>query len=69
MSRPTITIHNMETNEIEIREMNDAEFAQWELDQASRAAEIVALADKEAARQELLNRLGITADEAKLLLG
>ena len=69
MSKPFITIYNTETNEIETREMNAAEFAQWELDQADKAAEIVALADKETARQELLNRLGITSDEAKLLLG
>ena len=68
MTKPTITIHNAETNEIETREMNAAEFKQWEADQALFAAEIVAQADKEAARQALLAKLGITDDEAKLLL-
>ena len=68
MSRPIITIHNVETNEIETREMNDLEFSQWELDQANRAAQVIAEADKEAARQALLAKLGITDNEAKLLL-
>jgi hypothetical protein len=43
------------------------------LDQAAYAAkaktEADALAAKAAAREALLNRLGITADEAQLLLG
>jgi len=69
MTKPMITIHNCETQQVEVREMNTAEFKQWEADQASRAAEIVAEANKEIARQALLARIGITADEAKLLLG
>ena len=68
MNKPMITIHNCETQEIETREMNEAEFKQWEADQAAMAAAIVAEADKEAARQALLAKLGITNDEAKLLL-
>jgi hypothetical protein len=69
MTKPMITIHNCETNEVEVREMNADELAKWEADQAKRAAEIVAEADKETARQALLARIGITSDEAKLLLG
>ena len=34
---PMVRIHNVETNEIIDREMNDAEFAQWEADRASEA--------------------------------
>lgn len=68
MTKPMVTIHNMETNEIETREMNAAEFKQWETDQAASAAAIVAKANREAARQALLAKLGITDDEAKLLL-
>jgi hypothetical protein len=68
MTKPMITIHNCETQEIEIREMNEAEFTQWELAQAQRTAEIAAQADKEAARQALLTKLGISDEEAKLLL-
>ena len=33
MTKPTIRIHNTETNEIIDREMNDIEFAQYEKDQ------------------------------------
>jgi hypothetical protein len=48
------------------------ELAQREVDAANAEAERVAaeteLAAKTAQRAELLNKLGITADEAKLLL-
>ena len=53
----------------EVREMNDAEFAQYEIDQAANKAAAQAQADKATAKQALLDRLGITADEAALLLG
>jgi hypothetical protein len=42
---------------------------QRELDQAAYKAKAKALADKAIARQAVLDRLGITADEAALLLG
>jgi len=68
-SRPMVRIHNSETNEIIDREMNDEEFAQYEADQAAQAA-LQAEADAKAAqRQLLLDRLGITQEEAQLLLG
>jgi len=44
MTKPLIRIHNLETDEIIDREMNDAEYAQYQ-------------------------KLGITEDEARLLLG
>jgi fibrillarin-like rRNA methylase len=66
--KPTVAFYDSITGETEVREMNETEYTQWQADQAKRAAEIVAAADKESARQELLNRLGITEDEAKLLL-
>ena len=53
----------------EYREMTDAELAQNALDQAETAARNRATADKATARQAVLDRLGITADEAALLLG
>ena len=37
-SRPTVTIHNMETNEIIEREMNDAELAKHEADKVATQA-------------------------------
>ena len=61
--RPTVQIGN------EVREMNDAEYAQYEIDQAAYKAAAKAQADKATAKQAVLDRLGITADEAALLLG
>lgn len=69
MSRPLVTIHNAETGEIVQREMNDAEFAQYQTDQAEATAKIAEADAKAATRQALLNKLGITEEEARLLLG
>lgn len=69
MTRPTVRIHDLSTDEVIDREMNDAEFAAYEADQAALAAQAAAEAAKAAEKEALLARLGITADEAKLLLG
>ena len=69
MSRPLIRIHNVETNEVIDREMNDAEFAQYEADKEAEAQYKAEAATKAATRQALLNKLGITEEEARLLLG
>jgi len=66
MTNPTMLIHNQETNEIFEREMTNEELAEFNQRQEAAAAETAA---KETARQALLDKLGITADEAKLLLG
>jgi hypothetical protein len=68
-SRPMIRIHDLETNEVIDREMNDAEFAQYEADVATQAAADAAAAQKAADRAALLAQLGITEEQAKLLLG
>jgi len=68
MSRPLITIHNAVTDEVETREMNDLEFADYEALQTELADEATAKANAEADKAALLAKLGITADEAKLLL-
>jgi len=39
MTRPLVQIHNAETGEDIVREMNDAEFAVWQAGQADRDAE------------------------------
>jgi hypothetical protein len=67
--RPEIKISNVETGEEIIREMNDVEFAQYQTDKAEYNQSLEQQAETEAKRQALLNRLGITADEARLLLG
>jgi hypothetical protein len=68
-----IKIHNVETGEIIEREMNAQELSQYEAaktaGEAEEAAKVAAQAEAEAKRQALLDKLGITADEAKLLLG
>jgi hypothetical protein len=68
-TRPMVRIHNMETDEIIDREMNDSEFTQYEADMAAKAEADAAAAQKAADRAALLTQLGITEEQAKLLLG
>jgi hypothetical protein len=67
--RPMVRIHNVETDEVIDREMNDEEFAQWQADQEATAIAKAEADAKAAQRQALLERLGITQEEAQLLLG
>jgi hypothetical protein len=68
MTKPMVRIYTGDGEFID-REMNAEEFAQYKLDVAARAAEKAAEQAKAIAKAELLSKLGITADEAKLLLG
>jgi hypothetical protein len=68
-TRPMVRIHNIETNEVIDREMNDAEFAQFEIDKVEATTRATAEAAKAEQKAALLERLGITAEEAQLLLG
>lgn len=63
-----IKIHNVETNEIIEREMNAEELAQLERDKAKAEAQKQAKAEAAAGKAALLEKLGITEEEAKLLL-
>jgi hypothetical protein len=68
MTKPMIRIYDCETGETIDREMNNIEFTQYEAEQAERKtkqAEAEARATQKAA---LLDRLGITEEEAQLLL-
>ena len=68
-TRPMIRIHNSETDEIIDREMNDTEFAQYEANKIEQV-KLQAEADaKEAAKSAILDRIGLTADELKTILG
>ena len=69
MSRPMIRIHNVETDEVIDREMNDVEFAQYEADQAAQATAQAQADAKETAKAAILDRIGLTADELKTILG
>jgi hypothetical protein len=62
-------IVNLQTGEETWRNFSVDEIAEIEQEQIKLAAEAAEAAAKEAARQDLLDKLGITADEAKLLLG
>ena len=68
-NKPTIRIHNVETNEIIDREMNEDEFAQYEADKAALAAELAKAEAKATAKTAILDRIGLTADELKTILG
>ena len=55
------------------RPMTDAEYAQWQSDnaetEAQAAADQAAKTAKDVARQAVLDKLGLTQDEAQALLG
>jgi hypothetical protein len=63
MNKPQIQIGN------EMRDMNADELAQHELDKVEAEAQAEAQATKAAARQAVLDKLGLTANEAAALLG
>ena len=68
-TKPMIRIHNVETDEVIDREMNDAEFAQYQVDQAAQVAQKAEAEAKESAKAAILDRIGLTADELKTILG
>ena len=53
----------------EVRDMTAAELVQVAADKAEAETQAAALAAKTIARQALLEKLGITEEEAQLLLG
>ena len=65
---PTIKIHNAETDEVIEREMTAEELKQWNKDKSNAEAELAKLTKAEADKAAVLEKLGITPDEAKLLL-
>jgi hypothetical protein len=65
----TKLIINVETGETTERELNSEEVAQEVADQAVEAERTAAEAAKAEQKAALLERLGITAEEAQLLLG
>ncbi len=69
MTRPTVRIHNVETDEVIDREMNDEEFVAFETEQKANAEAEANAKAQATAKAALLERLGITEEEAKLLLG
>ena len=69
MNRPMIRIHNLETNEIIDREMTVEEYKIYQEEEKIEAERKAEAEAKAAQRQALLNRLGITEEETRILLG
>ena len=65
----TKLVHNVETGEVSEVELTTAELSQVKADKAEQIAEAKEAKAKEDNKAELLARLGITAEEAALLLG
>jgi hypothetical protein len=68
-SIPQVKIVDCTTGEEIVRDFTTEEIAQREIDIASGKAFRAELEAKSAEKQALLDRLGITAEQAKLLLG
>ncbi len=68
MTKPMIKIHNVATGEIIEREMNNAEFAQLEIDLANETKRQAEAETRAQAKAALLAQLGITEEQARLLL-
>jgi hypothetical protein len=68
-SKPQVKIVNATTGEEIIRDANAEEIAQMELDAANYAAQKAEADAKETAKAAILNRIGLTADELKTILG
>jgi hypothetical protein len=74
MARPLISILNVETQELDTREMNDLEYEQYLIDKqyseaemAAQEAKAVEEAAKKAAKAEALAALGLSQEIVNLL--
>jgi hypothetical protein len=68
-SKPQVKEVDCTTGEEIVRDATAEEIAQIEIDKTNAQLAKAEAEAKEAARQAILDRLGLTADEAKLLLG
>lgn len=70
--KPLISIADAFTGQTVVREMTDEEFAAYEADNIRRDAKVAQRLQEEEskriAREKVLDRLGVTEEEAKLLL-
>lgn len=70
-SRPEVSFHDIERGEIVVREMNDAEYAEYleniNIYEAKRAAELEVQKLKESALEKFA-ALGITEEEIKAVI-
>ena len=64
-----IRIHDTELDEVIDREMTAAEYKVYQADQAKAEAKKAEAEAKETAKAAILDRIGLTADELKTILG
>lgn len=62
------TVKPMVQDGFEYREMTNAEFAQYEIDQAEAAQAVLDAEAKAKEKQAILKRLGLTSEELNALL-
>ena len=67
MTKPMVRIYTDADNFID-REMNAEEHAQWEKDKAATDAGLAEIDAKAEAKEAVLAKLGLTADEVAALL-
>ncbi len=68
-SKPQIKIIDCTTGKEIVRDATVEEIAQIEIDVAAGKAIEMAETEKEMAKQAILDRIGLTADELKMILG
>jgi len=68
-SKPKVKEVNAETGEEIIRDATAQEIALYETEQAIEASKLAEAQAKEVAKAAILNRIGLTADELKTILG
>ena len=64
-----VRIHDTETDEVIDREMTAAEYKVYQANQAEAEAKKAEAEAKEIAKAAILDRIGLTADELKTILG
>jgi hypothetical protein len=69
MTNPTIKLHDVETGEVVERSMNKDELSQNKADVSALAARITEASAIATAKEQVLSKLGLTAEEASALLG
>lgn len=69
MTKPLIKIVDIENNEEIEREMSDSEYAEWQSEQEKFFAEKNDLMQKSEIKKSILEKLNLTEEEIKVLLG
>jgi DNA-binding protein YbaB len=69
MPKPQVKIVNVETGEEIVRDATVEEISQMKIDAENSATRKAEAEAKESERQAILDRIGLTADELKTILG